>query len=290
VAAFGRDISSSKAVWSAKEGYPGDYHYREFYRDIGFDLDLDYIRPYIDPIGIRSTTGIKYYKITGKTEEKKPYVREDALQRAIVHAGNFMFNREKQIDYCASIMDRKPIIVAPYDAELFGHWWYEGPQWINFLIRKIAFEQNTVGLCTASDYLSENPVNQEGLPSFSSWGHKGYSEVWINETNDWVYPLFQTMETRMSEAIKAHNDADGIVKRALNQMAREQLLAQSSDWAFIMKTGTMVGYAQRRTREHIANFTRLANNLEQGRLEEHFLKLLESHNNIFPDIDYNVFG
>jgi 1,4-alpha-glucan branching enzyme len=290
VAAFGRDIASSKAVWSAKEGYPGDYHYREFYRDIGFDLDIDYIRPYIDPIGIRSTTGIKYYKITGKTEDKKPYVREEALRRAAVHAGNFMFNREKQIDYCASLMDRQPIVVAPYDAELFGHWWYEGPQWLNFLIRKMAFEQNTVGLCTASDYLSANPVNQEAGPSFSSWGYKGYSEIWINGSNDWIYPQFQTMEKRMSDAVETHREAGSLAKRALNQMAREQLLAQSSDWAFIMKSGTMVNYAQRRTREHIANFTRLADDLEHDRLDKHFLSLLESHNNIFPDIDYRVFG
>ncbi|MGB7567435.1 MAG: hypothetical protein WBM07_06235, partial [Chitinivibrionales bacterium] len=73
VAAFGRDIESSKAVWSSRDGYPGDFAYREFYRDIGFDLDMDYIRPYIDPIGIRTNTGIKYYKITGATEHKKPY-------------------------------------------------------------------------------------------------------------------------------------------------------------------------------------------------------------------------
>jgi 1,4-alpha-glucan branching enzyme len=98
------------------------------------------------------------------------------------------------------------------------------------------------------------------------------------------------MEKRMSDAVETHREAGSLAKRALNQMAREQLLAQSSDWAFIMKSGTMVNYAQRRTREHIANFTRLADDLEHDRLDKHFLSLLESHNNIFPDIDYRVFG
>jgi 1,4-alpha-glucan branching enzyme len=289
VAAFARDIESSKAVWSSREGYPGDFAYREFYRDIGFDLDMKYIRPYIDPIGIRSNTGIKYYKITGKTDHKKPYDQAEALDRALVHAGNFMFNREKQVEYCAALMDRRPIIVAPYDAELFGHWWYEGPDWLNYLIRKMAFEQDTVSLCTPSDYLVQNPKNQVCRPSLSSWGHKGYSEVWLDESNDWMYSPLHIMEELMVDCAKRYTKADGLTRRALNQMARELLLAESSDWAFIMKSGTMVNYARRRVNEHIGNFNRLHDDLQSNRLEEKNIGQLESHNNIFPDIDYRVY-
>ncbi len=290
VAAFGRDIESSKSVWSSKEGYPGDFDYREFYRDIGFDLDIDYIRPYIDPIGIRINTGIKYYRITGKTERKEPYSRAAALEKAAQHAGNFMFNRERQIEYLASMMDRKPIIVAPYDAELFGHWWYEGPEWLDYLIRKAAFDQNTVALCTASEYLTENPRNQICRPSFSSWGYKGYSEVWLEGSNDWLYRHLHKMEERMVAVATHHPEADGLLRRALNQMARELLLAQSSDWAFIMKTGTMVQYAVRRSKEHIANFNRLYDELQGNHIDGNFLSLLESHNNIFPNINYRVYA
>jgi 1,4-alpha-glucan branching enzyme len=290
VAAFGRDIESSKSVWSSKEGYPGDFDYREFYRDIGFDLDIDYIRPYIDPIGIRINTGIKYYRITGKTEHKEPYNREAALAKAAGHAGNFMFNREKQVAYLASIMDRPPIIVAPYDAELFGHWWYEGPEWLDFLVRKIASDQGTVALCSASDYLTRNPRNQICTPSFSSWGYKGYSEVWLEGSNDWLYRHLHKMEERMVESARAHPETSGVLRRALNQMARELLLAQSSDWAFIMKTGTMVQYAVRRSKEHIANFNRLYGDIQKERIDENFLSLLESHNNIFPHINYRVYA
>jgi len=290
VAVFARDPESSRAVWSAEEGYPGDPAYRDFYRDIGFDLDIDYIRPYIDPIGIRITTGIKYHRITGKNRQKLPYDHLDAMRVAAGHAGNFMFNREQQARYLASMMDRPPIIVAPYDAELFGHWWYEGPLWLNYLIRKLAFEQDCISLITPSDYLEQFPENQIATPSFSSWGEGGYSEVWLHESNDWIYRHLHHMEELMVSAAQTHTTPDDLERRALNQMARELLLAQSSDWAFIMKQGTMVNYAVRRTREHIASFLRLHDDLQNRRIDPNFVTLLESHNNIFPDINYAVYA
>ncbi|MBN1308123.1 MAG: DUF1957 domain-containing protein, partial [Chitinispirillaceae bacterium] len=290
VAAFGRDAESSRAVWSATEGYPGDPNYRDFYRDIGFDLDIDYIKPYIDPIGIRITTGIKYHRITGRNRPKTAYDHQEALRVAGEHAGNFMFNREKQVEYLASIMERPPIVVAPYDAELFGHWWYEGPAWLNFLFRKIAFEQQTISLATPSDYLALHPHNQECEPSFSSWGEGGYSDVWLHKSNDWIYRHLHHMEDRMVSSAQNHPCADGIIRRTLNQMARELMLAQSSDWAFIMRSNTMVDYAVRRTKEHIANFLRLHDDLEKNRIDHNFVSLLESHNNIFPEMDYSVYA
>jgi len=290
VAVFGRDMESSRQVWSAEAGYPGNPLYRDFYRDIGFDLDMDYIKPYVDPIGIRIHTGMKYYRITGKGDQKKlPYNRDLAMRTANEHAGNFMFNREKQAEYLSSIMDRNPLIVAPYDAELFGHWWYEGPEWLNYLIRKIAFEQDAIHLMTPSDYLYLYPKNQVCEPSFSSWGEGGYSDVWLREDNDWIYRHLHRIEERMVEYATKYENADGLLRRTLNQMARELLLAQSSDWAFIMKTGTMVQYAVRRTKEHIANFLRLYDDIKFSRIDENFINLLESHNNIFPEMDYHVF-
>ena len=81
VAALARDTESSKQVWSAIEGYPGDYNYRDFYRDVGFDLDFDYLRPHLHKTGIRSHLGIKYYKITGRTDHKQPYNPTAALEK-----------------------------------------------------------------------------------------------------------------------------------------------------------------------------------------------------------------
>jgi 1,4-alpha-glucan branching enzyme len=98
------------------------------------------------------------------------------------------------------------------------------------------------------------------------------------------------MEERMVELANTYPDSDGLLKRALNQMARELMLAESSDWAFIMKTGTMVQYAVRRTKEHVANFLRLYEDVKQNRINQNFVSLLESHNNIFPEIDYKVYA
>jgi 1,4-alpha-glucan branching enzyme len=97
------------------------------------------------------------------------------------------------------------------------------------------------------------------------------------------------MEELMADCAKRYTKADGLTRRALNQMARELLLAESSDWAFIMKSGTMVNYARRRVNEHIGNFNRIFDDLQSNGLEEKNIGQLESHNNIFPDIDYRVY-
>ncbi|NLK50936.1 MAG: DUF1957 domain-containing protein [Syntrophomonadaceae bacterium] len=289
VAAFGRDAESSKQVWSAEEGYPGDFDYRDFYRDIGFDLDLDYIRPYIHPEEIRIHTGLKYYRITARTNHKEPYVPEWAKEKAATHAGNFMFNRQKQVEWLVSLMDRAPLIVSPYDAELFGHWWFEGPQFLDYLFRKLYFDQNTLKTITPSEYLTKYPVNQVVTPTQSSWGNKGYNEVWLEGSNDWIYRHLHKAADRMVELATAYPQASSLTERALQQAARELLLAQSSDWAFIMKTGTAVDYAIKRTKEHLLNFSRLYTEIKENRIDAAWLQHLEQKNNIFPEIDYRIY-
>jgi 1,4-alpha-glucan branching enzyme len=291
VAAFGRDIESSKQVWSSVEGYPGDYNYRDFYRDVGFDLDYEYVKPYLHADGIRVNLGIKYHKITGTTNHKDPYIRQWALDRAAAHAGNFLFNREKQVEWLADVFqDRKPIIVAPYDAELYGHWWFEGPQWIDYLIRKTVCDQKTVRMITPSEYLKENPSCQVSTPSTSSWGYKGYAEVWLEESNDWIYRHLHKAADRMVELAQAFPHAEGLQRRALNQAARELLLAQSSDWAFILKTNSHVEYAIRRTKEHVLHVSRLYQDIRENNIDEAWLADLEYKNNIFADINYRVYA
>ena len=290
VAAFGRDSESSNQVWSSKTGYPGDYDYREFYRDIGYDLDLDYVKPYILPDGTRINTGIKYYRITGETAEKQPYVRERALKKAETHAANFMFNRERQIEWHAAHMDRKPIVVAPYDAELFGHWWFEGPEWLDFLIRRGVRGQKVFEFITPSDYLRQYPRNQLSTPCESSWGFKGHNEFWLCGKNDWIYRHLHAAAERMTRLATERRNQRAIAKRALNQAARELLLAQASDWAFIMRTGTMVEYAERQTKEHLIAFTNLLNQIEAGAIDQPYLRRLEAQNNLFPGMNYRVFA
>ncbi|MFH1772141.1 MAG: 1,4-alpha-glucan branching protein domain-containing protein [Candidatus Omnitrophota bacterium] len=289
VAVFGRDHESSKSVWSSVEGYPGDYFYREYYRDAGFDLDYDYIRPYISSCGTRIFTGVKYYRITGLSPHKEPYMPEQATDKAAEHAGNFMFNREKQIEHLASFLGRKPIIVAPYDAELFGHWWFEGIQWLNFLIRKISCDQNTVKLTTPSRYLKLYPKNQVITPSPSSWGWKGYYEVWLNGSNDWIYPHLHRAAEVMTDSIKKYSRKSDGNTRILNQMTRELLLAQSSDWAFMMKTGAFDSYARKKTVTHLERFYLLKGYLDKGFINYEVVEDIEEKDNIFPEVNYSVF-
>jgi 1,4-alpha-glucan branching enzyme len=88
----------------------------------------------------------------------------------------------------------------------------------------------------------------------------------------------------------AHPDAAGVVRRALNQAARELLLLQSSDWAFILKTGTATGYATSRIKAHVARFSRLDREITSGRIDEGWLGDLERRDNIFPNIDYRIYA
>ncbi len=288
IACFGRDLESSKQVWSSIEGYPGDYWYRDFYRDIGFDLDYDYIKDYIHPDGVRINTGIKYHRITGRTDNKEPYNPQAAREKASEHAGNFLFNRQKQIEHLHGFLDKEPIIVSPYDAELYGHWWFEGPMWLDYLIRKIHFDQDTIKMITPSEYLLENPRNQVITPSMSSWGWKGFSEVWLQGTNDWIYRHLHIASQRMTELVKKYPKVNGVMERALNQALRELLLAQSSDWAFIMATDTHVSYAQKRTKDHMLRFNKLYEDIKNNNIDVNWLADIESKDNLFPDIDYKV--
>jgi 1,4-alpha-glucan branching enzyme len=290
VAVFGRDPDSARAVWSSEEGYPGDPVYREFYRDIGFELPLEDLGPFLYDGGLRAHTGIKYWAITAAEGDKVPYQREAALKKCEEHAEQFVRDRLHQAERLRPHMDRPPLIVCPYDAELFGHWWFEGPEWIEALLRRLARSAEKLRMVTASDYLEAHSELQVLEPCFSSWGNKGYAEVWLESSNDWIYRHLHKQAERMQDLARRFPNEKGLRRRALNQAFRELLLAQASDWAFIMKTGTTVPYALKRTREHIRNFTRIFESVMENEIEQEWLLGLEARNNIFPEIDYRLFG
>ena len=291
VAAFARDAESSRQVWSSEEGYPGDVDYREFYRDLGYDGDYAYIRPYLHNDGVRRNISLKYQRITGKIglNEKQPYVPEWATEKAAKHAANFMSNRQGQAKWLKGVLGEEPCIVAPYDAELFGHWWFEGPQFLNFMMRKIAYDQSDIALTTPSRFLEKFPRQQVIEPAASSWGDKGYYEVWLNAGNDWIYRHLHAAELRMHELANLFVAPKALEERALKQAARELLLAQSSDWAFIITTGTMVAYAEKRTKDHLHRFNGLYLQLIENRLEEAWLQDLEWRDNIFEEVDWTLY-
>ena len=289
VAAFSRDMESSIQVWSREHGYPGDFVYREFYRDIGFDLGQDYITPYIQPNGQRKNTGIKYYRITGRSNHKELYDPYWAREKAAEHAADFVSHRVQQVEGLHAEMRRPPIVVSPYDAELFGHWWYEGPWWLEFVMRKSVYDQQVYEVTHLADYLRRHTTHQVCQLAQSSWGDRGFHEFWLNSTNEWIYPHLHQAAEQMIAMAADYPKARGQRRRALNQAARELLLAQSSDWAFIMRTGTTVDYAVRRTRTHLQRFARLHDEIRANRIDADWLGQVEHIDNIFSNIDYRVY-
>lgn len=290
VFAFGRDQESSSQVWSATQGYPGDFRYREYYRDIGFDLDFDYIHPYIHPSGIRINTGIKYHRITGETDFKDLYHPDWAIEAAGNHANDFLYSRIAQAEKLMQTIHQPPVIVSPYDAELYGHWWYEGPKFIEFLFKKIHFDQNKIQLIHPMTAISILHRIQSVDMELCSWGEDGYADVWLNPTNDWIYRHIMECSILMNE--KSHlyqNTGEERKRRILNQMARELLLLQSSDWSFIMKTKTMIDYAVKRIKIHTNLFFELNQMLSAESVDEQRLKEIEEEHPIFKDIDFEVY-
>jgi 1,4-alpha-glucan branching enzyme len=193
---------------------------------------------------------------------------------------------------------RPPLVLSPYDAELFGHWWYEGPQFLDFFFRQMHWDQDEIEAIAPGDFLDAGHAIQIQQPSASSWGENGYFKVWINEANSWMYPYQHDAERRMTKLATEFKvqssevnveDTDPNI-RTLNQMARELLLAQSSDWAFQIYKGTTVEYSTRRFQSHIQRFDLLARMIETGERDEELLAEIERRDNIFSEIDFRSYA
>jgi 1,4-alpha-glucan branching enzyme len=192
----------------------------------------------------------------------------------------------------AAEMPQAPIIVAPYDAELFGHWWFEGSLWLEQVLRLAASSENGIQTVSCGDYLKLPLQHVQAKPAASSWGEHGYSSYWLNESNDWIYPLLHKAAAEME---KLAGDLQGfsvsdLQERALNQAARSLLLAQSSDWPFIMKAGTTIDYARKRITDHLARFNYLHDAIRKNRIDERYLSALEIMDDIFPEIDFRHYA
>ncbi len=294
IAVFARDLETSQQVWSSIVGYPGNPVYREFYRDLGWDLPLDYLKPHLHADGARRHLGLKYHAISDKhipQDKKLPYNPELAKRQSAIDAGDFLNKRIKQANELHNLyQDRAPLVVSPYDAELYGHWWYEGPMFIDYFFRKLHWDQNQIQAVTPGDFLDSGLPIQYQQPSTSSWGEAGYFKVWLNGATTWMYPHQHAAEERMTElANRFPHPPDSLTHRALNQLARELLLAQSSDWAFQIYQGTTVEYAARRFRNHIRRFDALASDIERSYIDHDRLIEIESRDTIFQEIDYRIY-
>ena len=289
VHAFARDFHITNLVWSSVEGYPCDPDYREFYRDIGYDLPLEYIGPYIHEPEVRVFTGFKYHAITGKTETKRYYNLERAKLKVQEHAANFIYSIRQRGQQLSGSLDCDPYYLLAFDAELFGHWWFEGVDWLETIIRRIAAAED-VKLETPLQYLAKSHKTQTLQPALSSWGEGGYSNVWTDGDNVWIYRHLHKAIERMEELAIRFPGQSSLKQRFLNQAAREVLLAMASDWPFIIHNGTSVGYAEKRLRDHLCNFNVVYENMCKNAVNTEWLIKAEKRDIVFPDIDYNIFN
>ena len=293
VAAFGRDPTSSRQVWATEVGYPGDPEYRELYRDLGFDGAYADIRPYLHQDGVRRNLGIKYHRVTGKVslDAKEPWDPDGARGRTKVHAGNFLWHRGEQASHFGRDLREPVSILSPYDLELFGHWWYEGPWFIENLFRQMQerTQRPPVRLVTPSEVLREAGPIPEAQAPLSTWGEDGYLKVWLNEENAFVLRHQHEIERRMIERVRDWPDPDPDRQRILDQMLRELLLLQSSDWAFILTRQTQVHYAKKRVTDHVARFLELEAALaDPTSLDEEWWVVAGAEDALFPGLDHRV--
>jgi 1,4-alpha-glucan branching enzyme len=293
VAFFPRDPISSRQVWSAESGYPGHAEYREFFRDVGWELPPAQVRRVLGG-GPRRGVGLKYHAVSGGDDlsAKRPWSPETAAARARTHARHFVEERARQ----ATGLDagaRPPLIVSAFDAELFGHWWFEGPWFLEEVFRELA-RRGDVEPETPARYLERHPRLAVCEPQRSSWGREGYAAVWLDASNDWLPPRLDAAARRLVALARRRPRARGSVRRALDQAARELLLAQASDWAFMLSTGAAADYGKRRALEHLERFDELARSVETreagARLAEARLARLEALDPIFPELTYRAYA
>jgi len=286
VAAFARDPLSSSLVWSSESGYPGDAYYREFYRDLGWDREFEYIKDHVLPDGNRVNTGLKYRRITGRTDRKEYYDPYLAGLRAKSHAEHFVASRlEHAQRLAARFGDRSPVITAPFDAELFGHWWFEGPIFLAEVFANLARIDHQLTARTAAEVIDSGVALQEVMPSASSWGAGGYNRVWLNPKNQKLQRHYEIIHERMDRLAQDYEGASEDSRRATRQAAREALLAVASDWAFLITKDTAGAFSARQAATHIRDFLKVEAMARSGQIDEVALAEIENRDNIFPAID-----
>jgi len=281
VAFFGRDSESTLPVWSARDGYPGNPNYREFHRDLGWDLSIEKLKK----IGFneKRPLGIKLFKISSKNtslENKQQYDPKVALETVKKDAENYLKNRKKQLIKLEESMKIEPLLIAPFDAELFGHWWFEGPQFLSQLFSQS--NKEGIKFITLREALKIKNKIQLCNPSPSSWGQGGFHTYWLNESNAWIVHEWSKAGREMvricSKVLKKESNI-----KFIKQAGRELLLFQSSDWSFILKAGTTTELARERINLHIKRYWKLINAIKDDEIiEPSLLEEIEKEDCIFP--------
>lgn len=272
VAVIGRNNNSGQQVWSAQWGYPGDFDYREFHKKSG-------------------TSGLQYWRVTGDKvplDQKELYHPDWARYKVEQHAEHFAHLVWDLLREYHTAQGKMGIVASNYDTELFGHWWFEGVQWLGKVIEHLS-QNSEVAMMTASEFLEQNPPQDVLQLAEGSWGTGGTHFTWDNAETHWMWQPIHEAERRMEVLERNFQAPTDDERYVLNQAARELLLAQSSDWQFLVTTGQAKEYAIQRYSQHLERFNKLAESLDQKtpdrRLAEEYWEL----DKVFPEIDYRWF-
>ena len=239
VALFSRDFETTARVWQHDIGYPGDPVYLEFHKK-------------------QREGGLRYWRITDRRADlayKQPYVPEWAFAQVRMHAAHFAQTLRERLRAHWQQTGEQGIVVAAFDTELFGHWWFEGPQWVSELVRQIT-ASGDITLTTCQEYLRQSPPQRTVQLTESSWGDGGDHRVWWQPgTRQLWHDLYQA-ECDMHRLTQQLRDKilDPQLARIVRQCGRELLLLQSSDWPFMISTGSTTDHARQRFALHRQNF------------------------------------
>ena len=268
VAALVRDPRSSMQVWSRHHGYPGDEWYLEFHK-------------------IRWPGGLKFWRVSGPAVDlgaKRPYEPERALERAAAHAAHFAHLLASLSSEQRLAAADPGVIVAPFDTELFGHWWFEGIEFLGRLYRGLR-DVPGVRPVTAARHLDDHAPGATLRLAAGSWGANGDDSMWLNDRTAWTWRRLWALEDAFWEAVPAAL-AVPAARPVLAQAARELLIAQASDWQFMISTGAVPDYAERRFTLHCDDLARLLAALGSGAVEGavRLAEELRRRDDVFPDV------
>ncbi len=272
VAVIGRNNRTGMQVWSGDWGYPGEADYREFHKK--------------DAI-----SGLQYWRVTGPRVDLgfKDYYHPDwASYRVAEHARHFAWLVADLLKQYKADTGNYGLISSNYDTELFGHWWFEGVEWIKQVLRLLA-ESPDVELVTASGFVEAHPPMEVLHIPESSWGMGGNHWTWDNHDTHWMWGPIHSAEGRMEALAARFTSPAPAEEKVLNMAARELLLLESSDWPFLVTTGQAREYAIRRFTRHVERFEALAASLEAGSPDERLADELYEVDKVFPHIDYRWF-
>ena len=275
VAVMGRNDRAGFQVWSAADGYPGDGVYREFHKK-------------------DDKSGMNYWRITSSNTDlgdKMLYDPVLAMNQVNSNSDHYTTLLYHLLNDYKKANNKNGLIMVSFDTELYGHWWFEGVEFIKQVVRKLHNFLPEIERLTAGEYLEKHPpVDTIQIPE-SSWGQGGHFYVWLNHLTEWMWPIINGCEKRIIDIVAKYEKIpeDKLLHRALNQLARENLLLQSSDWPFLITTWQAKDYATERFEEHVARFEKIADMIEAGNINEEELVKIESIDNCFPVIDYRVY-